>query len=87
MTESTAPIPSPPAEAAPLATPVIVDMGKKKRKAMRRLRKGRAKAMSEVMEIVEEVREQLGDQADGTTIVPVVVIYGRKRQRRRRGWL
>ena len=84
MSEPTAPpSPQPPADDS-IATPVIVDMGSKKRKAIRRLRKGREEAMGEVAEIVEEVRQQLGERAEGAILLPVVVIYGRKRKRRRR---
>jgi len=39
--------------------------------------------MDEVMDVVAQVQESLGDQVAGKIIVPVVVIY-RKKQRRAR---
>ena len=84
MTEPTAtPLSQPPAD-DPIATPVIVDMGRKKRKAFRRLRRGGDRAMGEVAEIVEEVRQQLGERAGDTILLPVVVLYRDKRRRRTR---
>jgi hypothetical protein len=59
-------------------------MGRKKRKAFRRLRKGRDAAMGEVAEVVEEVRQQLGERAEGAILLPVVVLYQKKAKRRRR---
>jgi hypothetical protein len=84
MTEPSTPPPSQPPGSDSIATPVIVDMGRKKRKAFRRLRRGRDQAMGEVAEIVEEVRQQLGDRAEGTILLPVVVLYENKRPRRAR---
>jgi hypothetical protein len=67
-----------------ITAPVIVSLGKKKKKAIKKLKRGKGGAMDEVMDVVEQVTEQLGDQAAGRIIVPVVVIYGKK-QRRFRG--
>jgi hypothetical protein len=67
-----------------ITTPIIVSLGKKKKKAIKQLKRGKGSAMEEVLDVVDQVQETLGDQAAGKIIVPVVVIYRRK-QRRIRG--
>jgi hypothetical protein len=69
---------NPPAE---ILTPVIVPLGKKKKKAIKRLKRGEGRAMDEVMDVIEQVQANLGEQAAGKVILPVVVIY-RKKERR-----
>jgi hypothetical protein len=69
---------------AEIITPIIVSLGKKKKKALKRLKRGEGRAMDEIMDVVEQVQTNLGDQAAGKIIVPVVVIY-RKKERRFRG--
>jgi hypothetical protein len=65
-------------------SPIIVDLGKKKKKVIRAFKKGRGRAMDEVEQAIEEVRSGLGAEADGKTIVPVVLLYRKKVKRRRR---
>ena len=66
--------------------PIIVSLGKKSKKQLKRLKRGKGRTMDEVMDVVEQVQANLGEQAAGKVLVPVVVIY-RKKQRRFRGWL
>jgi hypothetical protein len=68
-----------------ITAPIIVSLGKKKRKAIKRLKRGKGPAMDEVMDVVDQVQANLGAQAEGKILVPVVVIY-RQKQRRLRGW-
>lgn len=70
---------------AEVVAPIIVSLGKKKKKAIKRLKRGEGSAMDEVLDVVEQVQMNLGEQAAGKVIVPVVVIY-RKKQRRFRGF-
>jgi hypothetical protein len=70
--------------AAEITTPIIVSLGKKNKKVIKRLKKGRGSAMDEVLDVVEQVQANLGDDATGKVIVPVVVIY-RQKIRRFRG--
>jgi hypothetical protein len=69
---------------AEITTPIIVSLGKKKKKVIKRLKRGRGSAMDEVLDVVEQVQANLGDDAAGKVIVPVVVIY-RQKMRRFRG--
>lgn len=71
--------------AAEVLTPVIVPLGKKKNKVIKQLKRGKGRGMDEVMDVVEQVQANLGEQAAGKVILPVVVIYSKK-QRRFRPW-
>ena len=70
---------------AEVLAPIIVPLGKMKKKEIKRLEKGRGKAMDEVADVIEQVQAKLGEQADGKAILPVIVVY-RKKQRRFRRW-
>ena len=59
-------------------TPVIVDLGKHRRKQIKRLRRGEGKLLGEVAEAVEELRASGTIAADAQAVVFVV------RERRRR---
>ena len=69
---------------AEVTSPIIVSLGKKKKKVIKRLKRGKGRAMEEVMDVIDQVQENLGDDGAGKIIVPVVVVY-RQKQRRFRG--
>ena len=69
---------------AEVTAPIIVNLGKKKRKVIKRLKSGKGRAMDEVLDVVDQVQANLGAQAEGKVLVPVVIIY-RQKQRRFRG--
>ena len=50
---------------------IVVDLGKKKRKQVKRLRKGKGKLMDKVNEVVAALRQD-GTSSPGDTIVVVV---------------
>ena len=64
--------------------PIILSLGKKKKKQIRQLKRGKGRTMDEVLDVLEQVQTNLGDQAAGKILVPIVVIY-RQKQRRIRG--
>lgn len=64
--------------------PIILDLGKKKRRAIKDLKRGRGRLMDDVEQTLEEVRESLGAQANDKELVPIVMIY-KKKSRRRKG--
>jgi hypothetical protein len=72
-----------PMEATEARTPlVVVDIGKKSKKSIKRLRKGDGKLLPRVEEVIDEIRAGL---AAGETM-PAVVIVVRERPARV-GWL
>lgn len=70
---------------AEVTAPVMVSLGKKKRKVVKRLKRGKGPLMKEVVDVLEQVQDKLGAQAEGKILVPVVIIY-KEKQRRFRGW-
>jgi hypothetical protein len=66
--------------------PIILDIGKAKKKNIRDMKRGQGKIMADIQDAMAEVTLSLGDQAAEKQLVPVVLIYRRKsRSRRRRG--
>jgi hypothetical protein len=66
-------VPSPP--------PVIVELGTKSKKAINNLKRGTGRIMDEVEEAIEQVRSRLPDADRNKQILPIVLIYRRKRRR------
>lgn len=62
--------------------PVVLDLGRTKRKLIRALKKGQGELIEEVAAAVEAVRNNLGAEAEGKILTPVVIIYERRARRR-----
>ena len=63
--------------------PIILNLGKQKRKQIKNLMEGRGKLWFEVQDVIDEVSTMLGDELEGKTIVPLILIYRRKPKRKR----
>ena len=61
-----------------ISAPVIVDLGKVKRKQIKQLKRGTGDLILEVREAVEEVVAGLGEEANGREFIPIVVLYREK---------
>lgn len=73
------------AEELGYTTPIVVDLGKRKRKRIKQLKRGKGPLVDEVHEAVDVVLEQLGPE-EGRVVVPVVLLYLKKpKKRKRRG--
>jgi Family of unknown function (DUF6200) len=66
---------------ARVAAPIVVSLGKESRKRIRRLKRGRGKLMTEVEHVMDQVRANFGEHAEGKVFVPVVLVYRRKQRR------
>lgn len=62
--------------------PIIIDLGKKKRKRIKDLKRGRGRLMTEVAGVINEARMNLGSEAEGKEFIPVILIYRKKRKRK-----
>ena len=62
--------------------PIILDLGKKKKRALRDLQIGRGRLVEDVEQALEQVHTGLGEEAVGKQIVPIVLIYKTKKKRR-----
>ena len=60
---------------------VIVDLGAKSKKAIRKLKRGTGNAAARVHEAIHEVRSHLPAADKDKPFIPVLVIYRRKRRR------
>jgi hypothetical protein len=65
--------------------PILVDLGKIKRKVVRQYREGRGELVDEVRAVLDETQRNLGADAAGKTLVPIVLVYEKKRRRRKGG--
>jgi hypothetical protein len=74
-----------PTDATEDGTPrtVLVDLGKKKRKKVKQLRKGHGQLLDQVNDVIADLKEAGEVNADADT---VVVIVERKSRGRRFGW-
>lgn len=61
------------------AAPIVIDLGKKKRKLVRQLRKGRGKLIERVNGVVDELRSAGSLAAESR---PVIVVVREKKRRR-----
>ena len=66
---------------AELPPSIIVKLGKASKKKIKALERGSGPLADEIAQAVEAVREQLGDEARGMTLAPVVLIYKRKEKK------
>jgi hypothetical protein len=71
------------AASSEMTQPIIIDLGNQKAGNIKDLKKGEGKLWEEVLSVVEEVKEMLGEEADGKVILPVVMIYRKKAKRPR----
>ena len=62
-----------------ITPPIIVDLGKQRSKRIKALERGRGKLMDEVTDVLAQVHTSLGDEAEGKTLVPIIVLYERKK--------
>jgi hypothetical protein len=65
--------------------PIVIDAGKTKKKWIKRLKRGDGKLAREVAGAVAAVEQELGDEAEGKILVPVVLVY-RKKPKKRLAW-
>ena len=72
--------------AASRIMPIVIDLGKTKRKRIKALKRGQGPLMQEVASVVNETRARIGDTVD-KELVPIVLIYRRSGRRRDGGGL
>jgi hypothetical protein len=63
-----------------MTQPIIVDLGRKRSAALKDLKAGEGELWDEVLDVVGEVKEMLGAEADGKTLLPIILIYEKKRR-------
>ena len=61
--------------------PIVVDLGKTKKKKIKKLKRGTGPLLDEVQQAVAVSRSRAGDQLADKVCVPVVLIYKKKKKR------
>jgi hypothetical protein len=61
--------------------PIVVDLGSASRQAIRQLERGQGRLVATSEEVIADLREQLGSEAEDKEFVPIIVIYSRKTRR------
>jgi len=64
--------------------PVVIDLGKTRRKRIKQLKRGQGPLREAVADVISQVQEELGAEAEGKELVPVVMIYQRRQKKRGR---
>jgi hypothetical protein len=63
--------------------PIIIDLGKVKKKKIKQLKRGSGDLIAEVDQAVATAANSLGAEAGSKTLVPVVILYQKKVVRRK----
>jgi len=63
--------------------PLVIDLGKLKRKTARRLKKGEEEVMDRIQEELEEALKNLGPEVEGKEVLPVVMLFEKKPKKKR----
>jgi hypothetical protein len=66
-----------------MTQPIIVDLGKQKTSHIKDLKAGEGELWDEVLDVVDEVKEMLGEEAAGKLMVPIIMIYEKKQSQPR----
>jgi len=72
-----------PASSGDVAAPIVVDLGRRRGKQIKQLKRGEGPLVREVDDVIAQVRAGLAADLDGKTLVPLVVVYKQKKKRAR----
>ncbi len=65
-----------------ISEPIILNLGKQKRKQIKKLMAGEGKLWVEVQDVIDEVSMMLDEELEDKTIVPLILIYQKKPKRK-----
>ena len=57
-------------------TPIILDLGTQSRQQVSDLKRGKGDLMTEVMDVIDEVSDQLSSSNPNAIYIPIIVVYG-----------
>lgn len=66
------------------APALVIDLGSKSRKKIRRLKKNKGSLVADVENATELIKSSMGAEAEGKILVPVVFVYRKKQKKRKR---
>jgi hypothetical protein len=62
-------------------SPIVLDLGRVSKNRISRLKQGKGKLIREINMAVEEVIAELGEEAHGRAVIPIVLFYRRRRKK------
>ena len=65
-----------------MTQPVIIDLGGQKSKYIKELKEGEGELWEEVFDVIDEVKDMLGAEAEGKVLIPVIMLYEKNQSRR-----
>jgi len=68
----------------PTLNPIFLNVGRKRKSRIKRLKRGTGKLVDKVFRAVAEVAERHNLAASGKEIVPVVIVYRQRKRRKNR---
>ena len=74
------------AEAPHLTPSIVIDLGRRSKKAIKRLKRGEGRLVHEVNQAVDQVRATLPETDKNKQIIPVVIVYRKKGKRKGTGF-
>ena len=67
--------------------PIVMDLGKTKKKKIKRLKRGRGALLDDVHQAISMVKSRQGEALKGKACVPIVLVYKKKKKKRKwKGW-
>jgi hypothetical protein len=66
-----------------VTAPIVVDLGRRRRKQIKQLKRRKGPLVEEVDDVIAQVRAALAADLDGKTLVPIVMVYKQKKKRAR----
>jgi hypothetical protein len=66
-----------------MTQPVIVDLGRERARQIRELKRGEGELWEDVLDVIDEVKDMLGAEAEGKTLVPIILLVEKKTRRQR----
>ncbi len=66
-----------------MTQPVIVDLGRERARQIRELKRGEGELWDDVLDVIDEVKGMLGAEAEGKTLVPIILLVEKKTRRQR----
>src|SRR5437016_5844837 len=64
-------------------SPIVISLGRRKRKSIRALERSEGPLFDDVLRALAEVQRSLGPEATDKVLLPIAVVYERKRRRRK----
>lgn len=65
-----------------MTQPIIVDLGRQRAARIADMKEGEGELWDEVLDVIAEVKDMLGAEAEGKVLLPVIMIYEKKSRRR-----